>query len=320
MSNMKLTPQLRMALPALLAGGLLLGISTNLAKIAGAAGINPLAFLAWSLAGATLLLATVSRLRGHTTPVTRRSIEYFVVSGFLGIAGSNLIFFSAVPHLGVSFVALMISLPPLMTYVGALMLRMEAFCWWRASGVMLALAGAAWLILGRWAMPDAEPFWIVLTLVGPVLLSAGNLYRSRRWPPGASAESLAPGMLMGATAILWLAGLLPGASLALPAESGHAAVLIAVQAAVFAGQFLLLFVVQKAGGPVLLSLLGGVSAVFGVPIAMLLLGEPALPGLPASATLISAGIACMLIGATACLPLARLRSVEPLASQANPGP
>jgi len=292
--------QLYTASAALLGAGLLLGVSTNLAKVSHGHGITPLAYLTWSLVGAMLLLTVVSRFRGQTARVTRRSLEYFVIAGFLTTAGSNLIFFNAVPHLGVSFIAVMFSLPPLLTYVGALILRMERFCWWRAAGVVLALAGTALLVVRQWTAPDTDHFWIALALIGPLLLSAGNLYRTRRWPPGASAESLAPGMLAGAIVILVVFSLLPGWSLSIPTESAYAVPLIVVQAIVFAGQFLLLLVLQQTGGPVFLSLMGGVSAVFGVPIALVLLAEPALPALFPSAMLIAAGIVAMLLGVTAC--------------------
>lgn len=245
--------QLYAALSALLGAGLLLGVSTNLSRVAHGIGISPLAYLTWSLAGAALILAIVAWSRGHVAALNRRSIEYFLVGGFLTSAGANLIFFSAVPHLGVSFIALMFSLPPLLTYVGALMLRMERFCWWRAGGVVLALLGTALLVTKQWVAPNADRFWIALALVGPVLLSAGNLYRTRRWPPGASAESLVPGMLLGAIFILVVFSLLPGWSLGVSAQSAYAVPLLGLQATIFAGQFFLLFVLQKAGGPVFLS-------------------------------------------------------------------
>ncbi len=292
--------QLYVALSALLAAGLLLGVSTNLSKVAHGIGIAPLAYLTWSLAGAALILTTVSWLRGQIAALNRRSVEYFLVGGFLTSAGANLVFFSAVPHLGVSFIALMFSLPPLLTYVGALLLRMERFCWWRATGVLLALSGTTLLVAKQWAAPNSDRFWIALALTGPVLLSAGNLYRTRRWPPGASAESLAPGMLLGAIVILVMFSLLPGWSLDVSMQGAYTIPLIGTQAMIFAGQFLLLFVLQKAGGPVFLSLMGGVGAVFGVPIAMILLAEPVLPAFLPSAALIAAGIVAMLFGVKAC--------------------
>lgn len=285
---------------ALLGAGLLLAVTTNLAKVAQGSGVTPLAYLTWSLAGAAVLLATVALVRGQMSSMSLRSLEYYIVAGFLTVAGTNLIFFTVVTRLGVGFVALMLSLPPVLTYAGALMLRMEKFCRWRAAGVTLALAGTALLVLRKWAAPDADPAWIALALIGPVLLAAGNIYRTRRWPPGASAQSLAPGMLLGAIVFLVLFSQLPGFTLGVPDEDSTAVRMIALQSLVFAGQFLLLFVLQKAGGPVFLSLMGGVGAIFGVPIATILLAEPLLPAFLPSASLIAAGIVCMLLGVRTC--------------------
>ncbi len=184
------------------------------------------------------------------------------------------------------------------------MLGMESFCWWRATGVVMALAGTGVLVLGQWTTQDADHFWIALTLIGPVLLAAGNIYRTRRWPPGERAESLAPGMLLASTALLLTVTMItPGWTLGVSTESTYALPLIGTQSVVFAGQVSLLFVLQKAGGPVFLSLMGAVSAVVAVPIAMVLLGEPALPALLPSGTLIAAGIAGMVIGVRACQPI-----------------
>lgn len=280
----------------LLSGGALLGVSTNLAKLAGEAHLPPLAFLCWSISGAALVLMIVAALRGDLPPVNARTLEYYAVSALVGVAGSNLIFFSAVPHVGAGFVALIISLPPLLTYVGALALKMEGFQATRAAGVAAALAGAGVLAARKLSAPDADAFWIFLALVGPVLLAIGNLYRTLRWPKGVSADALAPGMLVAAAVMLLAAGLLPGLSLAVPMDQSLPLVLIAVQSVVFAGMFLLLFLLQKTGGPVLLSLLGSVGALVGVPVAVFLQGEAPPEGLFLGAALIAAGVALLTLG------------------------
>jgi len=279
-------------------GGALLGLSTNLAKLAGEAQLSPLAFLCWSIIGAAFVLMIVSALRRDLPPINARAFEYYVVSALVGVAGSNLIFFSAIPHVGAGFVALIISLPPLLTYVGALALRMERFKTMRAAGVATALAGAVVLAAGKLSSPDAEGFWILLALIGPVLLAIGNLYRTLRWPAGASADALATGMLIAAGAMLLAAGFLPGFSLAVPLNRALPLGLIATQSVVFAGMFLLLFMLQKTGGPVLLSLLGSVGAVVGVPVAIFLQGEAPPEGLLPGAALIAAGIALLTLGKT----------------------
>ncbi|WP_417419987.1 DMT family transporter [Halomonas sp.] len=280
----------------LVTGGALLGLSTNLAKLAGEAQLSPLAFLFWSIAGAALILLVMAALRSNLPPVTGRTLEYYLVSAFVGVAGSNLIFFSAIPHIGAGFVALVITLPPLLTYVGALILKLERFQMMRAVGVMSALAGAITLAAHKLSAPDADYVWILLALAGPVLLAIGNLYRTLRWPAGVSGEALAPGMLVAAATLLFSVSLLPGFSLEVPTEQRLPLLLIAIQSVVFAGQFLLLFLLQKTGGPVLLSLLGSVGAVVGVPVAILLQGEVAPEGLLPGALLIGTGIALLNIG------------------------
>ena len=280
----------------LLAGGTLLGLSTNLAKLAGEMQLSALSFLYWSISGAALILLTLAAYRRNLPPLTVRSVEYYLISALLGVAGANLLFFSAIPHVGAGFVALIITLPPLLTYVGALTLKMERFQFLRAAGVMSALAGAFTLAFHKLSAPDADYLWILLALIGPVLLAIGNLYRTLRWPEGVSSDALAPGMLIAASILLLGVGLLPGFSLHVPMDRSLPFVLIAVQAMVFAGQFLLLFLLQKSGGPVFLSLLGSVGAVVGVPVAILLQGETAPEGLLLGILLIGAGIALLNIG------------------------
>lgn len=280
----------------LLAGGLLLGVSTNLAKYAGQIGLTPIAFLFWSLTGASIILLVIALIRYELPPLNIRSFEYYFVAALVSVVGSNLIFFSAIPHVGAGFVALIIALPPLLTYLGALALRMERFQTVRALGVAAALVGAGVLAANKFSAPDASVFWILLALCGPVLLAIGNIYRTLRWPENASPNALAPGMLVMAVILLGIISMLPDFSLAVSLADFRSFALIIVQACIFAGQFLLLFLLQKTGGPVLLSLLGSVGAVVGVPVAVFLQGESPPDGLILGASLIALGVALVTWG------------------------
>jgi drug/metabolite transporter (DMT)-like permease len=292
----------RLVAPAILlvAGGLL-GVSATLAKLASGAGLGPLPFLAWSCAGAAAVLTAIAAARGRLPPLGRRTAEYFLVAALVGVALPNLLFAAAVPHVGAGFVSLAVAFPPLMTYLGALALRMERFSPVRAAGVALALAGAGLIAALKTGAPGGPVLWVAATLAGPVLLAVGNLYRTLRWPPGVAADALAPGMMAAAAGMLLLAGLAPGASLAVPAGDAAPA-LIAAQAAVFSVQYLLYFELQRRGGPVYLSLMGSVGAVVGVPLAVLLLGEAAPAGLGAGALMIAGGIAAVTLGAARAAP------------------
>ena len=280
----------------LLVGGALIGISTNLAKYAGEVGVTPLAFLFWSITGAAVILWVIAFIRQELPPLSARSFEYYFVAALISVAGSNLLLFSAIPHVGAGFVALIISLPPLLTYLGALTLRMERFSIIRALGVAAALMGAGVLAIRKFSAPDASIFWIVIALCGPVLLAIGNIYRTLRWPDKASPSALAPGMLMAAALLLLIFSALPNFSVTVPIKEWLPLGVITIQAGVFAGQFLLLFVLQKTGGPVLLSLLGSVGAVVGVPVAIFLQGESPPAGLFLGASLIALGVALVTWG------------------------
>lgn len=275
----------------LLGAGSLIGVSTDLAKAASDAGLAPLPFLTWSVVGAAGVLVAVAARRHRLPTINKQTIEYFTVAALVSLAAPQLILFSAVPRVGASFVALAIAFPPLYTYLGALLLRMERFDCARALGVGLALAASVLLAALKLAEPDAQTVWIVLTLSAPILLAAGNLYRTRRWPTGASPDELAPGMVVAAAVMLVVVGLLPGVSLTVPVTDTASIGLIVAQALTFSGLYLLFFVLQARGGPVYLSLLGSVGAVVGSAIAITVLGETAPRGLLPAGLLIAIGIA-----------------------------
>lgn len=280
----------------LLAGGILIGISTNLAKYANVIDLAPLAFLFWSITGASIILFIIAFVRNELPPLNKRSFKYYLVAALVSVAGSNLIFFSAIPHVGAGFVALIIALPPLLTYLGALVLQIERFNILRATGIVAALLGVGVLAARKFSTPDASVFWILLALCGPVLLAIGNLYRTLRWPDDASPSSLAPGMLIAAAILLGIVSMLPSFSIIVPLTESKPLWLIAIQALIFAGQFLLLFLLQKTGGPVLLSLLGAVGAIVGVPVAIFLQGEAPPEGLLLGGSLIALGVALVTWG------------------------
>jgi drug/metabolite transporter (DMT)-like permease len=291
-------------LTALLATGAFLGVSTNLAKLADGVGLNPLAFLTWSVVGATAILVGINTARGRLPPFNARSIEYFAVAGLVSIAAPNLLSFAAVPNVGAGFVTLSISFPPLFTYLGALALGMERFQISRAAGVTLALGGAVLLAVYKLSEPDIDPFWVVVTLTAPVVLAIGNIYRTARWPDGAAPDELAPGMLAASAFLLLAIGAVTGSlgegttqfSLAVPMDRAGPMVVILAQTATFSCMYLLYFVLQKYGGPVYFSLLGSVAAVVGVPIAVFVLGEGPPRGLAIGGVLIAIGVGLLTFG------------------------
>jgi drug/metabolite transporter (DMT)-like permease len=268
--------------------GSLLGVFAALARAGTQAGWHPLSFLFWSLAGSGAILAALAIRSGQRPRLTPRTILYFLGSGLLTGMVPNALSFAAIPHVGVGFVALCFAFPPLLSFCLALMLGMERFRWQRAIGLALALAGAVALVAAKISLGDAGPAWIAVALAAPLVVAGGNIFRSLYWPAGATALSLAPGMLIAAALLLVPVMAVAGAPF-LPPAGATALALVLAEIAVFAAMFNLIFVLQALAGPVYLSQIGSVGAAAGAAIAMLVRGAAATPGLALATLAILAG-------------------------------
>jgi drug/metabolite transporter (DMT)-like permease len=271
----------------LLVGGSI-GVTNNIAKLGIAHGVPLLGLLFWSVVGAAILLSVLSVVARRPPAFDRRSLIYGLVSGLLLMALPTGITYLAARHVGAGFISLSLAFVPLITYVFALVLRIEGNRWVRLVGVAAGLAGATLLALGKTRMPDAEPLWIAATLLIPIVIASGNIYRTLRWPPGAASLSLAPLMLAGAA--LWL---LPFAASQIgeTVASGAGLALIAIQALIFTLTYSLYFVLQRIAGAVYLSQIGSVGAVTGAGVAVIAFGEAMPPGFAIAVALIVLGIA-----------------------------
>ncbi|WP_127597207.1 DMT family transporter [Nitratireductor alexandrii] len=269
--------------------GLFIGLTANLVKLATAAGATPFALLFWSTLGAGLVLAAAAALAGQLPRAGRRTGEYFFMSGLLSLALPNFLIFSAVPHVGAGFAAISFAFPPLYTYALAIAFGLERFRTVRGAGILAALVGVVILAAAKTMSGDSAPIWIAATLLAPVIIAAGNIYRTMRWPQGAGSLSLAPGMLLGAALLLGLASLAATIPLSLPATPAVLGTL-AAQIATFSAMYLLYFVLQKVAGPVYLSQIGSVGAISGAAVAILVLDESVPQGLLPAALLIGVGI------------------------------
>ncbi len=272
----------------LLAVGTSSGITNNIAKLGTQYGVPLLPLLFWGMLGGAILLGVVALVSDSRPTINRATIVYGLVSGLLLIALPTAIIYLAAKPVGAGFVSLSLAFVPMLTYVWAMALGIEAFRWVRVAGVVAGLAGGLLLALGKARAPDAAVGWILATAAIPMIIASGNIYRTQYWPAGAAPLALAPLMLAGGA--VWLlpvalavgigsAGTLPGVGLA------------ALQAVISTAMYSLYFVVQKLAGPVYLSQLGSISAITGAAIAILVFGEAVPPGLALSAVLIVIGIA-----------------------------
>lgn len=288
----ELAPTMNLALPLLLVNGSLIAAIYASAKFAAAGGIGALGVLAWQLLVAAIVISVVAALRGQRPRLTRPHLRYALLAGAVGILGPNLVVFSALAHVPAGTIGVITALSPAFTYLIALAVRHERLHGLRALGVLLGLAGAMAVVLPRGALPSADALpWALAALASPLMLGAGNVYRTVAWPASLPPLAAASLMLALMAALVLPIALLTG-QFALPRSISSAADLGLHGTAVFMTLFYLgAFELQRRAGPVLTGQMGPVIALASLAIGWLALGEtpPAIALL--AVPLVLAGVA-----------------------------
>lgn len=257
----------------LLVTGALLGLTPPIAKLAVESGVSAMTWALVVSGGAGGVLTCVQLARRNLVGLTAHKLRYYAIAAAISYAIPNVLIFTAIPHLGAGYTAIMFTLSPVIT----LMLSM-AFGVRRSNplgvvGIAVGFVGAVMVAVTRGeAGQPADLFWVVMGLLIPISLAAGNIYRTMDWPDAAGPTELAAGSHVAAAAMLLVAILLTGDA---GSFDGLADVplLVAVQVAAAAAMFAFFFRLQAVGGPVYLSQIGYVAAAVGLLAGITFLGE-----------------------------------------------
>ncbi len=244
----------------LLITGFLLGVGLPLGKIASAAGVHA---MVWSFVismGAGGVLLCVLLARRQRIRLTGHRLRYFLFAAAISYALPNLLVFSVIPKLGAGYTGIMYTLSPVVTLALSLLLGMQRPNALGMAGIAIGFAGAALVALTRGeASQPADPVWVAIGLLLPVLLAVGNIYRTIDWPADTGPTELAVGSHLASAGMLLAAiVLIPGLSAFTPLAEVPWVTFAQVVAA--AAMFAFYFRLQAVGGPVYLSQIGYVAA------------------------------------------------------------
>jgi drug/metabolite transporter (DMT)-like permease len=274
----------------LLGTGAALGLNFPIGKMAMAAGVTPALWAAVISAGAGLAMLFIVAVTERGDLSRTSTLSFAIISGFLSYVVPNLLTYSVIPKIGSGLAAIMFALSPVVTALLSVVLRVRPPNLLGIFGITLGLAGAGIIIFSRQLDFSGSTPWILLALLIPVFLGAGNVYRTMAWPFGASPRKLAAHTNLAAVPFL---------AIFIYAQTGTidlvplAAIpsLVAVQLVVSTVMFLMFFRLQQVGGPTYLSQIGYVAAAVGVVIGVLYFGEIYPPHVWVGAGAIAAGIA-----------------------------
>lgn len=261
------------ALGLLVVTGALLGLTLPFGKMATQNGVPAMlwAFVISCGAGVVLFLVLAARRQLFTLNLHR--VRYFAIAAAISYAIPNLLMFSAIPHLGAGYAGIMFTLSPVITLVLSILLGVRRPNLLGIGGIAIGFVGAVLVALTRGeAERPADLFWVVIGLLIPVSLAAGNIYRTYDWPKDTGPIELAAGSHLAA-ALMLLVGLIvlgEGGSFTLLPQIP---LLVLAQIASAATMFVFFFRLQAVGGPVYLSQIGYVAAAIGLASGVLFLGE-----------------------------------------------
>ncbi|WP_099866694.1 DMT family transporter [Pararhizobium haloflavum] len=285
------TPLAQSVFGLLLVTGTLLGATPPLGKAATAAGAPPLlwAFVISFGAGAILLAGLLATGRG--LGLTPHKLRFYLLAAIVSYAIPNVLLFSAVPHLGAGYSGIMFTLSPVITLTMSIALGVQPPNRLGIIGIAVGFIGALIVATTRGAAgAPASIGWVVVGLMIPISLAAGNVYRSFDWPADAGPTELAAGSHLASAAIVF-AGLFLTGDMASFALLPTIPWITLAQITSAAAMFVFFFRLQEVGGPVYLSQIGYVAAAIGLLAGIFLLGERYAALTWVGALIIAAGVA-----------------------------
>jgi drug/metabolite transporter (DMT)-like permease len=280
----------------LIGTGAVLGLNFPIGKMAMTSGVTPALWAAVISAGAGLAMLIIVAVT-ERNDLSRTSTFYFaIVSAFLSYVVPNVLTYSVIPKIGSGLAAIMFALSPVVTALLSVIFRVRPPNLISIFGIILGLAGAGIIIFSRQSdFSAAAAPWILLALLIPIFLGAGNVFRTMAWPFGASPRKLAAHTNLAA--VPFLAVLVYGQTGTIDVMPlTHIPELVALQLVVSTIMFLMFFRLQQVGGPTYLSQIGYVAAAVGVIVGVFYFGETYPQSVWAGAAVIAVGIAFSTLG------------------------
>lgn len=301
-------------LPLLLlfALGAMWGANPAFSKAIGAAGVSPPSVIFWQTLGAGLMLLVACALRGKWPPTDRRALLYYAFIGCVCIDIAYMTIVVIVRHIPIGLLSVITMLSPLLTYLFAILIRLERLHPMRAAGILLGLAGVAILVLPRGSLPSEDALgWVLLALIVPTAFASGNIVAELGRPKQADSVALAAGTMIAAATGAGIAALVHDSFHPLWADPGRAEALLAGFAAMTAVAFLVFQAIVVLAGAVYLGQVGYLVTLAGIGWGMLFFGETHSHWLWLAVAIVFAGVALVNFGPRRPGPQARFRGDTP---------
>ena len=277
--------------------GALWGGNPSFSKALAIAGVSPFAAVFWQTSGAGVLLLLVCLVRRTPLQFGRKHLIYFVFIGVIGfdVAYTTVVF--TVAQLSAGYVSILILISPMLTYLIALILRMEPIVTIRAAGVVVGLAGAGFLVVPEGSLPSRDLLPLALfAFIIPLAYAAANIFAEIGRPANTDNVALAMGTMFAAAVGALIGTLVDNSFYPAWQNFGHTEAVLAGFALSAAIAYLIFYTIIKMAGAVYLGQVGYLATLFGVTWGILFFAEKPNAWLWLAALLVAAGVALVNLG------------------------
>ena len=258
----------------LLFGAAIYSMTFSLNRIAIIEGIPVFAFVFWQGLG-TALVTFVATIATRQLPSLRhKDLRLYLLLGTFGIAVPYTLLAVVAPKVPAGAIALGLTLSPIMTYVFAVLFRIDHVRLLRIAGILFGLAGVLLVLLPDQSLPEPGMApWLLMAFGAPLCYSLSNVCIAILRPPEMRAIPLTCGVfacasitmlpVMAVTENWWIFD-------ATMTDGDWALIGTIVISAIF---LVLTFEIIRMAGPVFFSTYGYFGTLMGLGWAALYFGE-----------------------------------------------
>jgi drug/metabolite transporter (DMT)-like permease len=179
-----------------LTAGTLVGSIFVIGKLLMSQGLSPVAVSFFQVMGAASVIVTLVVARGTRLPTDPAALRFFAIAAVIAVSASALVGNWVLARIPAGIFTVVVTLSPLFTSLFQALLQRKLPPPNALVGTGLGLLGVSLVLLPRAQAVDSEQaLALVVALAVPVLLAAGNVYRSRYWPTGMSAPVSSAGTM-----------------------------------------------------------------------------------------------------------------------------
>jgi len=179
------------------------GACFSMNRFAAEEGIPFLPYVFLYTAFGTVLLLAICAIRREWPRLTPRHIGVYCAIGAFGLAVPYCIFMIVANRLPAGIVSIGLTLAPLLTYLWAMLLRMDRFNLIRVSGIITGIVAVLLILIPAGALSEgADPLWVLFALLGPLSFSLAAIGAAYFQPKETTALEVGTGVMVAGTIML----------------------------------------------------------------------------------------------------------------------